>query len=160
MDANLYKVGQIINAVSARLERAQTKPPPYYTEESLMNDMCSAYKFVKNEEDRAILRQVAGIGTARTRGTIIENLIRRGFVVRKKVGKSQQLHITPEGRNLLESLPDEIKDISLTAKWERALGMVAEGKASSAQLIDKVAAVLRQMIPNMLADDVDVRRRK
>ncbi len=151
MDASVYKVGQVVNAASARLERAQTKPPLYYTEQSLLDDMCSAHKFARSDEDRAILRQVAGIGTARTRGNIIEGLIRRGFVERKKVGKIYQLRITPEGRSLLASLPQEIKDVSLTAKWERALGMVAEGRASSDQLVAKVSEVLRQVVPQMLA---------
>lgn len=150
MDATLYRVGQVVNAASARLEKAQTKPPAYYTEQSLLDDMCAAYKFAKTDEDRAILRQIAGIGTARTRGTIIEGLVKRGFIERKKVGKSHQLRITPQGRSLLASLPPEMKDVTLTAKWERALAMVAEGKASGEQLIAKVAAVLKQMVPQML----------
>lgn len=151
MDASLYRVGQVLNAASARLDRAQTKPPSYYTEQTLLDDMCTAHKFAKSEEDRAILRQVAGIGTARTRGNIIEGLVRRGFVERKKVGKNHQLRITPEGRSLLAGLPQEMKDVALTAKWERALGMVAEGRASGDQLIAKVSGVLQQMVPQMLA---------
>ena len=150
MDVNAYKVGQVLHAASARLERAQTKPPAYYTEQTLLDDMCSAHKFAKTEEDRAVLRQVAGIGTARTRGGIIEGLVRRGFIERKKVGKNHQLRITAEGRHLLSGLPAEMKDVALTAKWERALGMVAEGRASGAQLVSKVSGVLRQMVPRML----------
>ena len=141
----------MVSAVSAKVDRAQTKPPPYYTEQSLLDDMCSAHKLAKTEEDRVTLRQIAGIGTARTRGGIIEGLIRRGFVDRKKSGKSHHLLVTPQGRELLTYLPAEIKDVTLTAKWERALAMVAEGQASGQQLRDKVSAVLRQTVPGLLA---------
>lgn len=157
MDASTYKVGQVVNAASARLERAQTKPPPYYTEQTLLDDMCSAHKFAKTEEDRAILRQVAGIGTARTRGTIIEGLVKRGFIERKKAGKQHQLRITPQGRELLAGLPAEMKDVALTAKWERALGMVAQGQATGAQLSAKVSSVLKQMVSQMLQGNTAAR---
>jgi len=151
VDASAYQVGKIVKAVSAKVERAQTRPPPYYTEQSLLDDMCAAHKFAKTDEDRVVLRQIAGIGTARTRGGAIEGLIRRGFVDRKKAGKNHHLLITPQGRELLSCLPAEIKDVTLTAKWERALAMVAEGKASGQQLKDKVSAVLRQTVPGLLA---------
>jgi len=39
-----------------------------------------------------------------------------------------------------------MKDVGLTAKWERALGMVAEGKASGEQLRAKVCSTLKDMI--------------
>lgn len=151
VDANSYQVGKMVNVASAKVDRAQTKPPPYYTEQSLLDDMCTAHKFAKTDEDRVVLRQIAGIGTARTRGGAIEGLVRRGFVERKKAGKNHHLLITAQGRELLSCLPAEIKDVTMTAKWERALAMVAEGKASGQQLRDKVSAVLRQTVPGLLA---------
>jgi len=154
MDVSAYQVGKMVNAISAKVDRAQTKPPPYYTEQTLLDDMCSAHKFAKTDEDRVILRQIAGIGTARTRGGIIEGHVRRGFVERKKAGKTHHLLITPQGRELLSCLPAEIKDVTMTAKWERALAMVAEGKASGKQLRDKVTSVLRQTVPGLLAKRV------
>ena len=150
MDATRYRVGTIIKAASARVEKAETKPPPYYTEQSLLDDMCTAHRFARTDEDREILRRVAGIGTARTRASIIEGLIRRGLIERKKAGKSQQLHITHEGRQVLQKLPDSAKDVALTAKWERALGMIAEGKASGDQLIAKVEQTLQMVMHQMM----------
>ena len=150
INATHYSVGQPIFAVSARLETAKTKPPEHYTEASLMDDMLGAYKFAKSEDDRALLKQIAGIGTARTRGVIIEAFVKRGFLLRIKKGKSQQLQISPEGRALLAGLPDMIKDVAMTAKWERALVMVAEGKAKPAQLMDKVRSMLNELVPKML----------
>jgi len=135
------------------LKRRRQKPPPYYTEQTLLDDMCSAHKFAQNEQDRAILKSVAGIGTARTRGNIIEGLVSRGFIDRKKVGKSHQLRITTEGRAILACLPREMKDVGMTAKWERALGMVAEGKASGDQLRQKVCDVLKEMVPKLAKEN-------
>lgn len=145
-----FQVGQVLNVASARLEAAQTKPPSQYTEASLMNDMLSAHKFAQTPEDREMLKLVAGIGTARTRGSVIEAFVKRGFLARTKKGKTIELRVTPEGSALLGGLPDVIKDVALTAKWERALGMVADGSAQPEMLEEKIKAILRDMVPGLL----------
>ena len=115
-----------------------------------MNDMLSAHKFAQTPEDREMLKLVAGIGTARTRGSVIEAFVKRGFLTRTKKGKTIELRVTPEGSALLGGLPDVIKDVALTAKWERALGMVADGSAQPEMLEEKIKAILRDMVPGLL----------
>ena len=150
MNAQKYIIGQAINAVSAALETAQTRAPEHYTESSLMDDMMAAYKFAKSENDRELLKQIAGIGTSRTRGVIIKSFVDRGFLAREKKAKLYQLKISVEGRSLLSGLPDAIKDVTLTAKWERALAMVADGSAKPEQLRAKVDAMLVDLIAKLL----------
>lgn len=151
MDARNYQVGMVVNAVSAKLDRKKTSPPPYYTEDTLLEDMCSAHKFAKTDADRQILKEVAGIGTSRTRGAVIQGLVNRQLIVSKKVGKSYQLRDTPAARDLLTVLPDEMKDVAMTAKWERALGMVAHGQAAGGQLKTKISDVLQGLVVQALA---------
>lgn len=150
INATEYKVGQVLEVASARLDSAQTKPPSYYTEATLMGDMLAAHKFAKTADDREMLKEVAGIGTARTRGVIIESFVKRGFLVRTKKGKTIEIKISPEGSAILNGLPDVVKDVALTAKWERALGMVAQGKATPLQLRSKVNQMLETMVPQLL----------
>lgn len=150
MNANKYGVGQVLKAATAMLDSAQTKPPVPYSEDTLMDDMMGAYKFATNEADRALLKQIAGIGTSRTRGTVIKAFVERGFLIRKKHGKVFQLRISPEGRDLLSGLPDAIKDVALTAKWERALELVATGAAKPEQLKAKVDAMLVDLMARLI----------
>lgn len=150
MKAGQYAVGQVFKAASASLESAQTRPPEHYTEDSLMDDMMAAYKFATTEADRQLLKQIAGIGTSRTRGTIIKAFVDRGFLVRQKKAKLYQLKISAAGRSLLAGLPDAIKDVTLTAKWERALELVANGTAKPEQLRAKVNEMLESLVSKLL----------
>ncbi len=148
--AKAYQVGQVLDAKAVRLETAQTKPPDLYTEATLMQDMLSAYKFAKTADERDILREVGGIGTARTRGAVIEAAIKRGYFERQKRGKTLELRITPVGAQVLCMLPSVAKDVTMTAKWERALAMVAAGQAEPAALIAKSRQILRDLVPALL----------
>ena len=89
MNAQKYAVGTPLLAATATLEASSTRPPEHYTEDTLMNDMLSAYKFASNDADRELLKQVSGIGTSRTRGVIIKALVDRGSIVRTKKAKLQ-----------------------------------------------------------------------
>lgn len=150
MNAGKYAVGQTLKAAAVNLESAQTRPPEHYTEDTLLDDMMAAYKFAPNEDDRKLLKEIAGIGTARTRGVIIKGFVDRAFLVRQKKAKLYQLKISPEGRMLLAGLPTEIKNVTLTAKWERALELVASGKARPEQLRAKVDAMLVDLMAKLL----------
>jgi DNA topoisomerase III len=150
MNASKYAVGQALKAATVNLESAQTRPPEHYTEDTLLDDMMAAYKFATHEEDRKLLKEIAGIGTARTRGVVIKGFVDRGFLVRQKKAKLYQLKISAEGRTLLAGLPAEIKNVTLTAKWERALELVASGKARPEQLRAKVDAMLVDLMAKLL----------
>lgn len=153
-NAKDYQVGSVLNAVSAQLQKEQTRPPEFYTEQTLMGEMLAAHKFAKSPEDRDMLKEVAGIGTARTRGGIIEAFVKRGFLDRRKKGKAHQILITPMGRSLLASLPEVSKDVAMTAKWERALGMVAAGAITPSQLNEAVDSMLKGLVPRLLKEAV------
>ncbi len=150
MTATEFRVGQVVHAASASFERRRTRPPEHYTEDTLLADMLAAHKFASTEADRQMLRSISGIGTSRTRGAILANLVKRGFLAQKRIGKRHQIRITPNGKQLLQFLPPMVTDVALTAKWEKALEMVAKGELRREQLCAKVEAILRQQIPEVL----------
>lgn len=150
MNAHLFKVGQVVHAASASLEAKRTEPPAHYTEDTLLGDMLSAHKFATTEADRQMLKAISGIGTSRTRGVILSNFVKRGFLLRQKKGNRHELRISQDGRRLLQGLPPLLTDVALTAKWEKALEMVAKGQASAEQVRAKVEAVLKEQIPGVL----------
>lgn len=73
---------------------------------------------------KKILRETAGLGTQATRANIIQTLFQRKFIIaEKKLLKATQL-----GFNLIDAVPDTIKDPLLTAQWEQQLDDIANNK--------------------------------
>jgi DNA topoisomerase-3 len=150
MNANEYQVGQVLNAVSVSLDSRRTEPPEHYTEDTLLADMLAAHKFASTDADREMLKQVSGIGTSRTRATVLSSMVKRGLLIQEKKGKRHQLRISEAGKQLLEGLPANLKDVAMTAKWERALDMVAKGEVPHALFRTKVVSILNEQIPVLL----------
>lgn len=153
-----YHAGAVMFAIQAKVEAQRTKPPTPYTEAELMDDMLSAHKFADTDQLREQLKSVQGIGTSRTRGTIISNHIARDFIRRTKKGKNHQLHITEFGTHLLEQLPASLKSVSVTARWELALADLASytptrDAAAEAELLQRKrghAELLKRKISEMV----------
>lgn len=105
----------------------KTKPPPRFTDGTLIAAMKSVGKHVQDPKLKAILKETAGIGTEATRPGIIETLIKRGFL--KRHGK-KQLVSTETGRTLIDALPSPVTDPATTARWEQTLDDIAQGKGA------------------------------
>jgi DNA topoisomerase-3 len=149
-----YKVGQIVNAASAKLDEKVTEPPEPYTEDSLLDDMVRAYRFAKTPEERQILKETDGLGTARTRPPIIDGLIRRALFVAQKKGKRNYVRSSPFLRQLVSILPPLMCDIALTAKWEHAFGMIEKGAVTLEQLLAKEREFVTMLVDFAKRDGV------
>src|SRR5581483_8442422 len=68
--------GQRVRCVEAEVEAKETKPPPRYTEATLLSAMETAGKLIDDEELREAMKD-SGLGTPATRAETIETLIRR-----------------------------------------------------------------------------------
>ncbi len=70
-------------------------------------------------EDKELAEYVSerGIGTPATRASIIEHIIRKGYVERK----GKQLIPTEKGKMIMDILPDEVKSVEMTATMELQL---------------------------------------
>lgn len=105
----------------AKSIEGKTRAPNHYTEASLLGAM---EKAGRNLDDEVLKRAMkgAGLGTPATRASIIENLIRRKYIERKK----KNLHATERGTSLVNSIPvDELKSALLTGRWESRLSNIA-----------------------------------
>lgn len=140
------EVGQQLSAAGVTLESGQTKPPSRYDEASLMEDMISAYKFAKTERDRELLQETQGIGTSRTRGPILQNLLKRGFLLSTKKGKRHEITSTPFGKETIGRLPPWLTDVTTTAKWELMLSAIARGEADMQGVIDSQIQYVKTVI--------------
>lgn len=146
VNVSSYEVGQVVRAVSARYEAKKTEPPPRYTMDSLLDDMLAAHKFAKTPQDREILKRVEGLGTSRTRVPMVENAVRRGFLVSTKKGKKHELRASEMAKAMMQAFPPLMKDVAMTAKWEVAFSMVERGEVALPVVIDKAYAFVSQVV--------------
>ena len=136
--------GEAARVLSARLDTKQTKPPPHYTEGTLIAAMKSIGKQISDPKLKKVLRETSGIGTEATRAGIIETLLQRGFLKKAK----KHLISTTTGRTLIAMLPAPIKDPATTALWEQGLDDIAQGRGDLTAFISGQAQwvmdILRQ----------------
>lgn len=133
--------------LKCRVAEKETAPPKPYTEGTLIADMASIAKYVRDPEVKVILKQKddgkkgehGGIGTTATRAAILEKLKERGYLEEVK-GK---LRSTPKARAFYHLLPPEIAGADVTARWWLIQQDVAEGKADPNDLQRNVVEVFR-----------------
>jgi DNA topoisomerase-3 len=120
----------------------QTRPPPRYTEATLLAAMESAGKSIDDEALRQAMKD-CGLGTPATRAAIIETLLRRDYVLRAK----QHLVPTETGIGLIQALPaPSLASAELTGQWEARLARIARGEESRAAFMADIARYVRDTV--------------
>jgi len=118
------------------LEEKETKPPPRYTDGSLIITMEKAGKFIEDEELREQIK-TTGIGTSATRAGIIKKLKDIGYISINS--KTQVVTPTLKGEAIVELVRRTAKELlspSLTASWEKGLAMI-ENKETTQEVFEK-----------------------
>lgn len=124
------------------LKTLRTKPPAPFTEASLLRMMETAGKMVEEAELREALKE-RGLGTPATRAAIIETLIGRKYIFRKK----KQLLSTEAGRNLIRLIADErLKSPELTGEWEADLKRIEQGQGDPDRFMQQVVKHTRGIL--------------
>lgn len=126
-------------------EQKQTRPPPRYTEATLLSAMEGAGKFVDDESLREALKE-KGLGTPATRAAIIEKLIREKYIVRE----ARELRPTPRAHTLLKLLramtADELTAPALTGEWERKLKQIERADADAGAFMEEIREMTRKIV--------------
>lgn len=118
------------------LEEKETKPPPRYTDGSLIITMEKAGKFIEDEELREQIK-TTGIGTSATRSGIIKKLKDIGYISINS--KTQVVTPTLKGEAIVELVRRTAKELlspSLTASWEKGLAMI-ENNETTQEVFEK-----------------------
>lgn len=144
--------GDTVNIGKPTVKTGETKPPDRYTDQTLLDAMANAGKFVSAAEQRAILKETAGLGTGATRSSILKKLEDTGMVT---IEKSHYIP-TDFGISLIETI--KIRDIcspALTAKWEERLRTLEE-KGNNAEfkkaMLDYIQKETADILLNVTAD--------
>ena len=83
-----------------------------------------------------------GLGTPATRAAIIEKLVEKGFIERKK----KQILPTADGRNLIRILPEMIKSPKLTAEWENDLTLISRGQKNAEEFLSGIEKMVTKLV--------------
>jgi DNA topoisomerase-3 len=123
----------------------QTKPPPRFTEATLLSAMESAGKLVEDEELREAMA-AKGLGTPATRATIIEGLISDDYIARE----GKELIAMAKGMSLITLLRgigiDLLSSPELTGEWEYQLKLMEQGRLDRASFMAKIKDLTREIV--------------
>jgi DNA topoisomerase-3 len=134
--------GQRVLCLTAESEAKQTKPPPRYTEATLLSAMETAGRTIEDEELREALKE-RGLGTPATRAETIETLIRREYIERA----GRDLQPTPKGLQVIAMLEQHpLTSAELTGDWEKRLGDIERGRGARDDFMREIKSFTEQTV--------------
>lgn len=137
-------VGEKLEGMFSSLKK-RTRPPPRYSEATLLSAMEFAGRAMDDEALRNALRE-RGLGTPATRASIIETLLDRKFIRRD----GRTLAATPLGAALVHSLPVQaLASAEMTGEWEARLTRIERGEDSRAAFMGDIATFLKNTIESI-----------
>lgn len=131
--------------VSVDLHKEVTKPPPRYSEATLLSAMEGAGKLVEDEELAEAMKE-KGLGTPATRAQIIEHLYALKYMERDR----KEIIPTGKAENLLNFLAalkaEMLTSPSLTGEWEHRLRQIEEGKLSREAFMKEIILQTKDIV--------------
>lgn len=128
-----------------RLDEDQTRPPPRYTEATLLAAMEGAGKLLDDEELAEAMKE-KGLGTPATRASIIDHLAREKYIEREQ----RELVPTAKAENLVTFLEevkiDELTSPALTGEWEHRLHQIEHHSLSRDEFMAKIAEMTTRIV--------------
>ena len=141
-------------AEEVALNSSETRPPPRYSEATLLSAMEGAGKMVDDEELKAAMAG-RGLGTPATRAQIIENLIGEQYLHRE----ARELQPTAKAFSLMTLLNGlgirELTAPELTGEWEWKLARMERGDMSRASFMQEIAAMTQHIVDRAKSYDSD-----
>lgn len=137
----LYSGEYECEIICGKILEKETTPKKNYTEGTLLKDMTSISKYVKDtklkealkDKDKGKKGENGGIGTPATRSTVIKDLFRDRYVELK----GKEIIPTELGLKVYEYIADEVKTANVTAEWWIIQREIEEG-AEVSKLVRKV----------------------
>ena len=137
---------------SSELKEAQTKPPPHYTEATLLTAMETAGRFVDDEELAEAMKD-NGLGTPATRAQIIEHLLKQKYMDRE----GRDLIATTKAEQLIEFLnvvhTEALTSPSMTGEWEHKLHKIEQKQLSRDAFMQGIIDLTNKVVEHVKGFD-------
>lgn len=132
----------------AELHAESTKPPPRYTEATLLSAMEGAGKLVDDEAMAEAMKE-RGLGTPATRADTIDGLINQKYMERQQ----RELVPTPKAESLLQFLEavkaDALTSPAMTGEWEFKLRQMEQGRVKRDdfmhEIVDQTKGIIERV---------------
>jgi DNA topoisomerase-3 len=122
-----------------------TKPPPRYTEATLLSAMEGAGKLIDDGELREAMSE-RGLGTPATRASVIEGLLNESYLRRE----ARDLVPTAKTRQLMTLLKGlDVKELTspeLTGEWEHKLKQIEQGLLAREAFMLEIAQMTQVIV--------------
>ena len=146
--------GEKVRTEEVTVKANETRPPPRYSEATLLSAMEGAGKMVDDEELKAAMAG-RGLGTPATRAQIIENLIGEQYMHRE----GRELIPTAKAFSLMTLLNglgvNELTQPELTGEWEWKLGRIEKGDFTRAEFMREIAEMTRHIVERARSYEAD-----
>ncbi len=127
------------------LQELATRPPPRFTEATLLSAMEHSGKLIDDEELAEAMKE-RGLGTPATRAAIIEKLINEKYVHRE----GRELVPTGKAFELLSLLTEKNIDVlaspELTGEWEYKLNQILKGAMTGEQFMAEIRKMTTEIV--------------
>lgn len=140
--------------LSAQLHSETTKPPPRYSEATLLSAMEGAGKLVDDEELAEAMKE-RGLGTPATRADTIEGLVYQKYLDRAQ----RELVPTAKAEQLLQFLAavkaDDITSPAMTGEWEFHLREMEHGKYERSKFMEAIVKETKGIVERVKGFEED-----
>ncbi len=133
-----------VAVVDVKAVEKQTRPPPRYTDATLLTAMETAGRGLPEKEIADAMRE-CGLGTPATRAAILEVLLKREYLARD--GKS--LQATDKGIALIDVVHANVKSPAMTGEWEAQLGRIERGAAEFDGFMAGIEGYVREVVESV-----------
>jgi DNA topoisomerase-3 len=140
--------------LDAELHAEATKPPPRYTEATLLSAMEGAGKLVEDEELAEAMKE-RGLGTPATRADTIDGLINQKYMERAQ----RELVPTPKAEQLLQFISavkvEQLTSPAMTGEWEFKLRQMEHGKYTRDAFMHEVIEQTKGLVDRVRSFEED-----
>src|SRR4051812_5410627 len=140
--------------IEPTLHSETTKPPPRYTEATLLSAMEGAGKLIDDEELAEAMKE-RGLGTPATRADTIDGLINQKYIDRPQ----RELIPTAKAEQVVQFLSavkaEALTSPAMTGEWEFKLRQMEHGKFTRPKFMAEIAATTQGIIDRVKAFEED-----
>jgi DNA topoisomerase-3 len=144
----------VARTVDAQLHEESTRPPPRYTEATLLSAMEGAGKLVEDEELAEAMKE-RGLGTPATRAETIDGLINSRYIERHQ----RELVPTPKAEQILQFLEavdaDGLTSPDMTGEWEFKLRQMEHGRFPREKFMAEVVETTKGIVARVKSFEED-----
>jgi DNA topoisomerase-3 len=133
--------GQAQRVEDVEAVKKRTRPPPRFTDATLLTAMETAGRTL-DEKELADAMKETGLGTPATRAAIIEVLLEREYLQRR--GKS--LEATEKGIRLIQVVHPDVKTPAMTGQWEAWLQRIERGRGDLTDFLRSIEAYVIEVV--------------